>query len=356
MMKTEQQETRNWSAAALESVTRCPICDSAGGELEIGGLTDTVFSAPGTWQYLRCPSCRSAYLSPRPTKDSIYLAYENYCTHIASEQPIPTSPLRWLKRAVANGYRNRWFNTHLRPSSSFGSALGVLLPHAAQQLRAEARGLELIDRGNRRVLDVGCGSGGFLALAKQMGWNCFGVEVDAVAADVARRQGVTVLSKEVGQLDGQYADFFDAVTLSHVIEHVFNPVATLRECLRVVRPGGYIWIETPNIDSIGYERYRHFWRGLDTPRHLVLFNHASLRVCIQAAGFVDIRVLPPRDVMLWMFLQSTAIEHGLAAKLDDTPIPVSAMKGVKRQVRGAKKKLQLQPNMSEFITMVAYRP
>jgi 2-polyprenyl-3-methyl-5-hydroxy-6-metoxy-1,4-benzoquinol methylase len=345
-----------WPANGLEQVTTCPICGSCEGSVEIEDLTDGLFEAPGSWTYIRCNLCRSAYLSPRPNRNSIALAYERYITHKAPEHHVPTGPVRWIKRAVANGYRNHRFKTHLEPSTAVGIMLAALLPKAARELQAEARGLDNMRMSERRVLDVGCGSGAFLGLARQMGWNCFGMEVDPVAANVARAHGVNILGDQVEALDHSYNCFFDAVTLSHVIEHVFDPIHTLRECLRVLRPGGYLWLETPNLDSIGYANYRQFWRGFDTPRHLVLFNHQSLQLTIREAGFTDIRILPPRDVTLWMFTQSAALQHGVDGELDDAPLPAPVLKHVKQQLRTARRRLSKRPDLSEFITAVAYRP
>jgi 2-polyprenyl-3-methyl-5-hydroxy-6-metoxy-1,4-benzoquinol methylase len=346
-----------WSAASLEAVDSCPLCGSPDRRIEIESLTDTIYgSAPGTWQFLRCAACRSAYLSPRPTPDCIGLAYEIYSTHVADERSVPSGLVRWLKRAIANGYRNHCFGTRLRPSSALGAMLGVLLPRTAVQLRAEGRGLDQWRAQNRRVLDVGCGSGGFLAVARQMGWDCFGVEMDAVAADVARHQGARILAERIEQLDAAYDGFFDAVTLSHVIEHVYDPVHTLLECARVLRPGGHLWVETPNIESIGYNLYGRFWRGFDTPRHLILFNHESLQLALRRAGLINIRVLPARDVTQWIFMQSAAMRNGSLVGLGEQSLPAEQEQRVWREIDDANRKLRRSPEMSEFITVAANRP
>jgi 2-polyprenyl-3-methyl-5-hydroxy-6-metoxy-1,4-benzoquinol methylase len=356
-MRALDQNRAEWSASSLEGVDSCPLCGSPDRQVEIENLTDSVYGcAPGTWRFLRCAVCRSAYLCPRPTMDSIALAYETYSTHVAEERSVPSGLVRWIKRAIANGYRNHCLGTRFRPSSALGAMLGVLLPGAAMQLRAEGRGLELLRGGNRRVLDVGCGSGGFLALARQMGWDCFGVEMDSVAADVARQQGARILAERAEQLDGAYDGFFDAVTLSHVIEHVYDPVRTLLGCVRVLRPGGHLWIETPNIDSIGYNRYGRFWRGFDTPRHLTLFNHESLQLALQRAGLVNIRVLPARDVTHWIFTQSAAMQNGVLVGLEAQSLPPEQEQRVLREVDDANRKLRRSPEMSEFITVAANRP
>ena len=73
----------------------------------------------------------------------------------------------------------------------------------------------------------------------------------------------------MAEKDFQTADFdtdgFDAVTMSHVIEHVPDPVAFLDKCRRVLRPGGRLVLSTPNVRSLGHKRFRQSWRGLEPP-------------------------------------------------------------------------------------------
>jgi 2-polyprenyl-3-methyl-5-hydroxy-6-metoxy-1,4-benzoquinol methylase len=88
-------------------------------------------------------------------------------------------------------------------------------------------------------------------------------------------RGVEARCGGVEQFDSKER-VFDAITLSHVIEGVHDQVATLKSCWRLLKPGGYLWIETPNIYSYGHSRYGGNWRGLEPQRHLALFNWRSL--------------------------------------------------------------------------------
>jgi predicted SAM-dependent methyltransferase len=113
----------------------------------------------------------------------------------------------------------------------------------------------------------------------------------------------------VGALEAQrFADKrFDAVTMSHVIEHLHDPLRTLRECRRILKPGGRLSIVTPNIESRGHRRYRRNWMHLDPPRHLHLFGPAALRVLVERAGFVELSVRTSIRDAYGMFIGSRAI-------------------------------------------------
>ena len=76
----------------------------------------------------------------------------------------------------------------------------------------------------------------------------------------------------------------DAITLHHVIEHVPDPIALLRECARILRPGGKLAVATPNVESLGHRLFGRCWLALDPPRHLHLFSMPALRACVRKAG------------------------------------------------------------------------
>ncbi len=134
-----------------------------------------------------------------------------------------------------------------------------------------------------RLLDVGCGSGAFLVRMRELAWKVCGVEPDPEAARLARQQGLEVYQALVEEAELPSAAF-DAVTMNHVIEHVVDPLAALRACARVLRPGGRLVAVTPNWHSLLHRRFGHFWEHLDPPRHLWLFTAQSLAACAQQAG------------------------------------------------------------------------
>jgi len=135
-----------------------------------------------------------------------------------------------------------------------------------------------------KLLDIGSGSGWFLENMQWLGWEVQGVDIDAVSAEKARKRGVVV---HIGTLEEQnYPDnMFDAITLAHVIEHLYNPVTTFRECYRILRPGGRLVVLTPNVESMGQKRFADSWQPLEPPRHLNLFTLKSIALAIKKTAF-----------------------------------------------------------------------
>ena len=123
--------TEDWREEGIESLGACPVCQSAERDLLHGDLRDRIFfCSPGKWKMWVCRGCGSGYLDPRPTEDTIHLAYREYYTHEEQVQ-LPAGELRglrWLQRVLANGYKNWKFGTDLQPSSWLGVPVALLMP------------------------------------------------------------------------------------------------------------------------------------------------------------------------------------------------------------------------------------
>jgi SAM-dependent methyltransferase len=134
------------------------------------------------------------------------------------------------------------------------------------------------------LLDVGCGSGRYLDLMRALGWRTFGVDISQEAVAVAQEAlGVDARAGDLAQMVLP-ADSFDAVSLSHTLEHVADPSALLAEVKRVTKPGGRIAILVPNMRSMMSRLLREYWLGLEIPRHLILFSPDGLRIAVERAG------------------------------------------------------------------------
>lgn len=268
-----------WPAEDLEHVGVCPICEEPARTLLHDGLEDRIFrAAPGRWRLWRCASCRCAYLDPRPKRESIGRAYRRYFARGPTAQP-PPAPLR---EALRNGYLNGRYGYAFEPATRAGR---VLLPLFAKRRWNAALLVRELRKppGRSRLLDVGFGDASFLRFMRGAGWDVAGVEADEGAAAAARSAGLDVAAGSVE--DAPYEErSFDAITLSHVVEHLHDPVASLRRCAELLRGDGVLWLATPNLDSPGHRRFGSDWFGLDPPRHLVLFGLPGIDRALNAAG------------------------------------------------------------------------
>jgi SAM-dependent methyltransferase len=135
------------------------------------------------------------------------------------------------------------------------------------------------------VLDVGCATGQFLQAMGQHGWQTAGVELSDYAANYAR--DVAGLDVRTGTLEEVElpSDSYDVVTLWDVFEHVLDPKATLAEIGRVLKPGGWVVIHTPNPTCLEAKLFGANWIGWERPRHLHLYTPQVLSNYLREAGF-----------------------------------------------------------------------
>lgn len=336
-----------WAAEDLEPVAQCPVCGNPSRTLLHDGLVDnTFFAASGRWTSWTCADCRSVYLDPRPSEASIHRAYEGYYTHAQVPAIAADRGLARVKRALSNGYKNWRFGTRLEPATRLGVLAALLLQQTRVRFDREYRHMPVIPGGGR-VLDIGFGDASFLQCAMHMGWAAIGIDTDPAVVANARSKGLSVSATSLDDLAEPEASF-DVITAAHVLEHVHDPRAFVRRCLQLLKPGGVLWLETPNVDSQGHARFGAHWRGLEAPRHLSLFTPSSLRRLLLEAGFASVRDLPQSSPVRSMYTMSDRMRRGLSPYADD-PVPPA----LRLQIAVANVIEKLRPARQEFLTVAA---
>lgn len=136
-----------------------------------------------------------------------------------------------------------------------------------------------------RLLDIGCGAGFFLKAAERQGWDAEGIEISPTAAEYAR----SVLGLRVRRTKLEEAAYgggtFDVVTLLDTIEHLGDPLGTLREVRRVLKAGGRIILNTPDLESASLRELGTDWAVLSPAEHLSNFSARTLLRMLKRAGF-----------------------------------------------------------------------
>lgn len=328
-----------WAAVDLEDVCTCPVCHSSEVSLLHDAVEDWAFhSAPGRWRYWQCGICQSLYLNPRPTPGSIERAYAAYYTHAGpgSSLGIKGLKLRWKNERLSARF-GRNIEPRLHLPSIFQPAVArrggrIALPFGWEELAVMNPG---------RLMDVGCGSGATLVLAHQLGWNAQGIEMDSAAVTAASKAGLAV--EEGGyEVLRDYPSVFDCITCSHVVEHVFDPVDMIAAMHLALKPGGRLLLATPNANSDVHRHFGRFWRGLEAPRHLVIFSEATLIALLRKQGFV---VDSRSDDQLETARESARIVRGAS----------SANSSDRTVVRRLRRTLKRTPEGHDFIKLLAWK-
>jgi 2-polyprenyl-3-methyl-5-hydroxy-6-metoxy-1,4-benzoquinol methylase len=240
----------------------CPVCLNANTRPALAGNDWLFESTSKSFTLDSCPSCRCLFLNPMPAEDEIAGFYPSQYWWSSTKSKTNRALTK-----LESIYRRLVLRDHV-----------AFITRAAQH----QRGLH--------ILDVGCGSGTLLGLLKQRGFQTLGIDFSAEAAKLADTEnGVQVL---VGSLnEAQFpAQSFDIVTLFHVLEHVTNPRTVLAEAGRILKPGGSIVLQVPNIDSWQFTALGSKWYGLDIPRHVIDYSKDAMVRLLHDCGFVPERI------------------------------------------------------------------
>jgi 2-polyprenyl-3-methyl-5-hydroxy-6-metoxy-1,4-benzoquinol methylase len=270
-----------------EEAKYCLMCNNE-GVVFYQDLQDRLFGVPGTWSFMRCAKCGLIWLNPRPVISDIWKLYKSYHCKLQATEYIACSALQIV---IWNAVLAACLSYNSLVKSSLQKEMGKLL--SLIPLIREKCELSVMTLSQQRVgklLDIGCGTGLFLARMQRLGWSVMGVEPDSTGARIAQEcYGLEVFQ---GTLEDAHfpEGTFDVVTMNHVIEHVHNPIVILSECWRVLKNGGIIVVTTPNIESLAHKIFKHCWFDLDPPRHLYLYNPHTLARLFERAGFTSIQI------------------------------------------------------------------
>ena len=280
-----------------EVLSGCPLCQ-ARRAVPWATIRDYQKATDETFALVRCAGCGLIFLNPRPRGPALKRLYgADYGPYAedARENFRIFNP--------AHGVFDRWKDRVKR--DVFACALGYGAPDrlsAGRRLAARCftrRVLRVHYRLPRwvpegRVLEIGCGPGYFLTVLRDLGWQPTGLEWDAeFARRVSRETGIRVLETPES-LEAVPDETFDAVVLWHVLEHVPDPVGTMREARRVLKRRGELRMEVPNALSLSATLLKPYSAGIAEPRHFFHFSPRTLALVLRAAGWTDfhIRTIP----------------------------------------------------------------
>ena len=257
----------------------CPLC--LGQEAKtICEANDVLHGLPGRFRLNRCANCGHVYLNPRPTRETISHYYpSDYSPHQLAEHPMQEAlPLPKPSRSIRLA---KWV-PGLRG-----------LYYWLKDTKAEI--VPVVTKSQPRALELGCGNGNFLEILRKKGWQAEGLEpADAPAADVRRRGFRVCHGAFQSGLYDEHA--FDAVFAWMVLEHLHDPLGTLHEICRILKPGGWIVLSVPNWGCWEPKVLRRYWYSLQLPTHLHQFTPRILRSMLADCGFQDIRVIHQQNV------------------------------------------------------------
>jgi 2-polyprenyl-3-methyl-5-hydroxy-6-metoxy-1,4-benzoquinol methylase len=261
-------------------VSTCVACS---GPLEpsVDGLFDTRFGIPGDYEARRCVKCGLEQLYPRPTASRLKNLYERYYNFGGEHDTLYT---RLRERFFSSPLHRMW--AFLDGDISFYTR-----------------------KGTGRLLDIGCNEGRGLAIYAQNGFTVEGLELNDMAAAVARKKGFAVHSATLDQFVPDA--LFDVAVLSNVLEHSLDPSQMLRDVRRILKPEGQVWISCPNHHSWLRSLFGKYWINWHIPFHIVHFSSETLERTLRQTRFTNTQI---RQITPSLWVASSGIARLFARK------------------------------------------
>lgn len=233
------------------NLEKCIVCGSSQFEPFLVCKDYTV--SQENFNIVSCKSCGFKFTNPRPENSVIgdYYKAEEYVSH--------SNTTKGVVNKLYHSVRNYTLKQKLKLISSY------------------------VSRGT--MLDYGCGTGMFLNVCKNDGWETYGMEPDDNARKMSIEKGLDVFSDKDKVSDRIADKKFNAITLWHVLEHVTDMEATLSFFKSKLNDEGVLIIAVPNHVSYDAQYYKEFWAAYDVPRHLHHFDINSMTSLVEKAGF-----------------------------------------------------------------------
>ena len=226
----------------------CVACGATSWEPFLSG-PDQTGAVRGVFNYVRCSQCGVIRMEPLPDEQALALLYPaDYTCHRIGRERIARRVQSWLRR---------------------------------KDVQRLARYIS----GARTALEIGCGVGEFLDTLSRSGWSVVGLEPNPSAVESGRKTfGLDIRHGTLRPGLFEPAQF-ECVLLRQVLEHVPRPSELLTEIRRILRPGGLLFVSTPNHDSLDRFLFRGCWHGYEVPRHIFIYSTMNLSTLLRRHEF-----------------------------------------------------------------------
>ncbi|HJZ95866.1 MAG TPA: class I SAM-dependent methyltransferase [Candidatus Solibacter sp.] len=236
----------------------CVLCGSAATSPVMHGSDRLYHTTTRQFDVVRCGGCGLLRLDPQPSPEELRRYYpENY-----------------------------WFAPDTSTAGKLEEAWRrmVLCDHVRFVSQALAN-----SKARGPLLDVGCGGGLFLGMMHERGHHVIGLDFSRDAAAMAwREQQAPAVVAEFASAPLR-AGSFAAITMFHVMEHLYDPARYVAEARELLAPDGRLIVQVPNAASWQCRLLGRAWNGMDVPRHLFDFRDSDLEKLLARGGFEVVR-------------------------------------------------------------------
>lgn len=173
-------------------------------------------------------------------------------------------------------------------------------------LRKKLKLINSFNTENKTILDIGAGTGDFLATCKKNNWSVVGVEPSEKARKISEGKNINLLT-DISEINKQQ---FDVITMWHVLEHIPNLTEYIYQLKSLLKENGVLVIAVPNYKSYDAQHYKQFWAAYDVPRHLWHFSKTSIKKLFSEVNMEVVKTLPMKFDSYYVSLLSEKYKSG----------------------------------------------
>lgn len=202
---------------------------------------------------------------------------------------LRTSP-KPNKEALGKYYESTSYISHTDANESLFDKVYQIVKNYT--IKRKVRLLDSLGTEDKKILDIGCGTGDFLEACKNKQWKISGLEPNENARSLAIKKTETVIHTNIEELIEGYHEPFDVISMWHVLEHVADLNEYIGYLKKLLKPNGTLIVAVPNFKSYDAAYYGEFWAAYDVPRHLWHFSQKSIGLVFKDFDLEVVKTLP----------------------------------------------------------------
>jgi len=252
----------------MNKINKCKICGKKSFEF-LYSLKDKNIKNPGKFILNKCNNCEILFLNPPPSKKELEKVY-------SKKDYYSLKKINTIEESKKTRLRIFLYKLY------FGKKKNLFLKFLFSPIKFTLRSINISK--NKRYLDIGSGSGQFIYDMKKLGINILGIEPGDFDKITSKKEKLKIINSNLfeAKLPSSSADI---ITINHVLEHLQEPVKTIKEIKRILKKNGELIIGVPNSNSLAYKIFKKNWYQLDVPRHLFNFSNKNLSQLLEKEGF-----------------------------------------------------------------------
>lgn len=259
----------------LNELTKCPLCGHE--KFVIGLSTRDYMITQEVFHISECDGCGFWFTNPIPKEEEIgeYYKHETYVSHSSSRKGVINRVYNLVRKLTLKNKRK---------------LIQTLTPKG-------------------KIVDYGCGTGHFLNELHLAGYDVMGFEPDGDARNFTK-ENFNINTKPLGEFRLLENNSVDAISMWHVLEHVYNLKQDFAEIVKKLKSGGHLIVAVPNRNSADAKKYREYWAAYDVPRHLYHFVPKDIELLANEFDLTLDKMLPMKYDSFYVSMLSEKYKKG----------------------------------------------